>query len=66
MEALLQFGEQVGCYKVLLDCTEKNVPFYESCGMQKKELQMVKYLNSNKQQSKLWKKRWFSSAERLY
>jgi len=40
IEACKQFAEQQGCYKTILDCSEKNVPFYERCGFKKKELQM--------------------------
>ena len=29
-----------GCYKVILDCSEANVGFYEKCGYRKKEVQM--------------------------
>lgn len=32
-----------GCYKVILDCAEVNVPFYERCGYVMKELQMVRH-----------------------
>jgi glucosamine-phosphate N-acetyltransferase len=32
-----------GCYKVILDCAEHNVPVYEKAGFVKKEIQMVKY-----------------------
>ncbi|EFN58379.1 hypothetical protein CHLNCDRAFT_56820 [Chlorella variabilis] len=35
---------ELGCYKVILDCSEDNAPFYEKCGLIKKEVQMVKYL----------------------
>lgn len=33
-----------GCYKVILDCSEANVPFYEKCGLVRKDVQMVQYL----------------------
>ena len=32
-----------GCYKVILDCAEHNVKFYEKCGFARKELQMAYY-----------------------
>ncbi|KAK6942590.1 GNAT domain [Dillenia turbinata] len=32
-----------GCYKVILDCSVENRPFYEKCGFKQKEVQMVKY-----------------------
>ncbi|MBI5732480.1 GNAT family N-acetyltransferase [Candidatus Jorgensenbacteria bacterium] len=28
------------CYKVILDCSEDNVPFYEKCGARKHEISM--------------------------
>lgn len=34
--------QEAGCYKVILDCSEDNVPFYEKCGLTRKEVQMVK------------------------
>lgn len=40
---LVSSAEQQGCYKVILDCAENNVSFYEKCGMTQKETQMVKY-----------------------
>lgn len=35
-------AQELGCYKVILDCSEDNVPFYEKCGLTRKEVQMVK------------------------
>ena len=32
-----------GCYKVILDCAENNVAFYERCGFKRKEVQMAMY-----------------------
>ena len=32
------------CYKVILNCKESNIGFYEKCGFEKKEVEMVKYL----------------------
>ncbi|GMH09923.1 hypothetical protein Nepgr_011764 [Nepenthes gracilis] len=40
---LTQHAESMGCYKVILDCSEENRAFYEKCGFKKKEIQMVKY-----------------------
>lgn len=31
------------CYKVILNCKESNIGFYEKCGFEKKEVEMVKY-----------------------
>ncbi|PSC72859.1 glucosamine 6-phosphate N-acetyltransferase [Micractinium conductrix] len=44
IEALMKAAEEAGCYKVILDCSEENVPFYEKCGLIKKEVQCVRYL----------------------
>lgn len=30
-------------YKVILNCSESNIPFYENCGLQKHQNQMVQY-----------------------
>ncbi|KAI8331380.1 acyl-CoA N-acyltransferase [Chlamydoabsidia padenii] len=44
IEALQYIGAQNGCYKVILDCALKNVPFYEKCGFTQKEMQMAWYV----------------------
>jgi glucosamine-phosphate N-acetyltransferase len=31
------------CYKIILDCDEKNVAFYQKCGFHKKGVQMAYY-----------------------
>ena len=45
IEALVEASRSMGCYKVILDCAEANVAFYEKCGLTRKEVQMVKYLD---------------------
>jgi glucosamine-phosphate N-acetyltransferase len=40
----IEISKQYGCYKVILDCSEKNVIFYEKLGFTRKELQMALYL----------------------
>jgi glucosamine-phosphate N-acetyltransferase len=45
---LVHIGKQLGCYKIILDCSEKNVPFYEKAGFKQKEYQMALYLNTSK------------------
>eukprot|EP00955_Chlamydomonas_euryale_P005494 58503-Chlamydomonas_euryale.AAC.1 len=40
IEALTKASSHMGCYKVILDCAEENVPFYEKCGLKRKEIQM--------------------------
>lgn len=46
IEALTNIGRVEGCYKIILDCGEHNVQFYEKCGYKKKEVQMVQYLHN--------------------
>ena len=36
----LAFAREKNCYKVILDCSEKNVPFYEKIGFRKNEISM--------------------------
>ncbi len=40
---LVDIAKSKGCYKVILDCAENNVAFYERCGFTKKECQMALY-----------------------
>jgi glucosamine-phosphate N-acetyltransferase len=40
VEELIRFGREIGCYKIVLDCSEKNVPFYESLGFRRHEVGM--------------------------
>lgn len=40
IEDLLDYGTERGCYKVVLNCSDDNVGFYEKCGMYKAEHQM--------------------------
>jgi len=41
VKQLMSIGKVLGCYKIILDCTEQNVPFYEKCDFEKKEVQMA-------------------------
>jgi len=43
IQALVGISEGLGCYKTILNCSDKNVPFYEKCGFQKKENEMARY-----------------------
>ena len=40
VEEAVQEAQRSGCYKVILDCGEHNVPFYEKCGFHREEQQM--------------------------
>jgi hypothetical protein len=43
IDQLKHLGLRAGCYKVILDCAEKNVGFYEKLGFVRKEVQMAHY-----------------------
>ncbi len=43
IERLTQYAKEQGCYKVILDCNEKNVQFYEKCGYKRHGIEMAKY-----------------------
>jgi len=45
IEQLQHLGRRTGCYKVILDCAEKNVGFYEKLGFTRKEIQMALYFD---------------------
>ncbi|RKO92480.1 acyl-CoA N-acyltransferase [Blyttiomyces helicus] len=47
IETLKYIGKQTGCYKIILDCSEKNIPFYVKCGFVHKEFEMVAYIDEN-------------------
>jgi glucosamine-phosphate N-acetyltransferase len=37
-------AKELECYKIILNCNDANVPFYEKCGFEKKENEMVFYI----------------------
>ncbi len=41
---LIEIAIKNECYKVILDCGEYNKIFYEKCGLEKKGIEMVKYI----------------------
>ena len=43
IDHLTNKGELMGCYKVILDCDEKNAGFYEKCGFKRKGVEMACY-----------------------
>ena len=45
IDFLTSEAERLGCYKILLDCSDNNVGFYEKCNYMKKGAYMAKYLN---------------------
>ncbi|KAL9655033.1 hypothetical protein ABK040_008816 [Willaertia magna] len=40
IDECINYSKKRNCYKVILDCSEKNVGFYEKCGFIRKEIQM--------------------------
>lgn len=44
---LTDLAKKGGAYKVLLSCAEKNVGFYEKCGLCPKSVSMAKYLDED-------------------
>lgn len=43
IEYLTDYGQAMGCYKVILDCSSENTGFYEKCGLMQKGICMGKY-----------------------
>lgn len=43
LETLKAEAQKRKCYKIILDCDERNVKFYERCGLQTKGIQMALY-----------------------
>lgn len=42
VEHAVEYAAEQDCYKVILDCSEDNVPFYERCGFRRHEIGMRK------------------------
>ncbi|KAI7884375.1 acyl-CoA N-acyltransferase [Lichtheimia hyalospora FSU 10163] len=47
IQALKFIGAKRNCYKVILDCSAKNIPFYEKCGFAHKEYEMAWYVTKS-------------------
>jgi len=39
----IHYAKSHNCYKIILNCNDKNIPFYEKCGFTKKENEMALY-----------------------
>jgi glucosamine-phosphate N-acetyltransferase len=46
VQECVRIAKEEGCYKVILDCADNNVAFYEKVGFKPKERQMALYLMS--------------------
>ena len=44
IETLTALARNVGCYKVILDCEDRNVAFYEKCGYDRAGVEMKRYM----------------------
>ena len=40
---MTNLAKENNCYKVILNCKEENCGFYQKCGYERKEIEMVKY-----------------------
>lgn len=45
IEKLIEVGQKEGCYKIILDCEQKNIPFYEKLGFKENQKHMALYFN---------------------
>lgn len=43
IDHVVDYCKSKNCYKVILDCSENNIIFYEKCGFFKKEIEMALY-----------------------
>ena len=43
IDHLSEESKKMGCYKIILDCSDENIGFYEKCGYKRKGAQMAKY-----------------------
>jgi len=43
LDKCIEIAKQNGCYKIILDCSVDNCPFYEKCGFIQKGVQMALY-----------------------
>lgn len=48
IDFLTNEAERLGCYKILLDCSDKNVGFYQKCNYTRSGAYMTRYLNPSK------------------
>jgi glucosamine-phosphate N-acetyltransferase len=46
LDRLKSLAQEIGCYKVILDCERDRVGFYEKCGFTEKGSQMTVYFST--------------------
>jgi glucosamine-phosphate N-acetyltransferase len=44
IDSLINIAKVSNCYKIILNCSEKNIGFYEKCGFTNNNLQMSLYI----------------------
>ena len=50
VERINEMAKARGCYKILVDCSQENIPFYEACGYKLKDAQMARYFDVNEEE----------------
>ncbi|KAI9260678.1 acyl-CoA N-acyltransferase [Phascolomyces articulosus] len=45
IDQLTHMAQALGCYKIILNCKEHNIQFYEKCDLQVAQVQMSNYFN---------------------
>ena len=48
VKGLIALAKTSGCYKVILDCYEQNVHFYEQCGLKRHGIEMARYFDDER------------------
>ena len=43
VQKCIDYAQKHDCYKIILNCSDENIPFYEKCGFSKKENEMTLY-----------------------
>lgn len=47
VDFLVDYARDMGAYKVILDCSQDNAPFYEKCDFVRKGVEMALYFDKN-------------------
>jgi len=43
VQKCIDYAQKLDCYKIILNCSDENIPFYAKCGFSKKENEMALY-----------------------
>lgn len=46
MNKAIEYSKEMNCYKIILDCSENNISYYNKFNFIKKETQMALYINN--------------------